>query len=76
MKPVFFTHVPITSAARTSSGRVQASSVAISDPIDRPTRNTGGSHTASMSAEQSRACVAIGHGGSSEVRVAPTPRAS
>jgi hypothetical protein len=50
--------------------------VAMSEPIDRPTRNTGGAHTASISAAQSRACSAIGHGGGPSVVVAPTPRAS
>ena len=48
----------------------------MSDPIERPTRNTGGAHTASMSAAQSRACSSIGHGGGPSVVVAPTPRAS
>jgi hypothetical protein len=50
--------------------------VAISEPIESPTRNTGGSHAAWISAAQSAACSPIGHGGSSSEVVEPTPRAS
>ena len=76
MKPVFLTHVPMTAAQRTSSGRSWATCTAISDPIDSPTSATGGVHTCSISAATSRACVSIGHGDSVRETVPPTPRAS
>ena len=76
MKPVFRTHVPITAAQRTSSGRSCASWTAISEPIESPTRATGGVQTRSMSAATSRACVSMGHGDGVRDSVPPTPRAS
>jgi len=76
MKPVLRTQVPITVATRTRSGRVNATSCAISEPMDSPTSATGGVHTASISAITSAAWSAMGHGGGPSDVVSPTPRAS
>lgn len=61
-------------AARTSSDRSSDTCWATSEPIERPTRTTGGSHTASISRAQSTACASIGQGGGAGQLVSPTPR--
>jgi hypothetical protein len=76
MKPVLRTQVPMTAATRTRSGRVNATSCAISEPIDSPTRATGGLHTFSISSMTSAAWSAMGQGGGASDVVSPTPRAS
>jgi hypothetical protein len=76
MNPVLRTHVPITTAQVTRSGRSCATCTAISEPIDSPTSETGGCVAASIKATQSPACSSMDHGGGASLFVRPTPRAS